>query len=137
MIGHMTAKHQAYGWSTAKLDDLCNYFPARLTSILITIAASFIGNTSGKTAITTVLRDARKHRSLNAGWPEAAFAGALNVRIAGPRHYDSQLVEVAWMGHGRRTIYPSDINRALRLYCASGVTLIIFLMLFYLPFLSF
>jgi adenosylcobinamide-phosphate synthase len=116
MIGHRSDRHLAFGWASARLDDLANLVPARVAALAITIAANGQTRNAANEAKIAALRDARRHRSVNAGWPEAAMAGALGLRLAGPRLYDGVLVEDAWMGNGRADAMPDDIRRALRLY---------------------
>ncbi|MEW5422862.1 adenosylcobinamide-phosphate synthase CbiB [Amorphus sp. 3PC139-8] len=115
MIGHRTPRHAAFGWAAARLDDLVNLPASRLTALLIAGAATLSGE-SARDAWQAVRRDARHHRSPNAGWPEAAVAGALGLRLAGPRTYGATLVEDAYMGNGRAEATAADIRRALRLY---------------------
>lgn len=93
MIGHRTPRYRAFGWAAARLDDLANWLPARLTGLLIALAAG----RHGWRSLRVMRRDARRHRSPNAGWPEAALAGALNVRLCGPRHYAGQPVLEPWL----------------------------------------
>ena len=124
MIGHRSEQYRAFGWASARLDDLANLPPARLTALAITIAAVSQPNSSPSQAITATFRDARHHRSVNAGWPEAAMAGALGLRIAGPRRYDGILVEDAWMGNGRAAAAPDDIRRALSLYVRACLVMV-------------
>ncbi len=112
MIGHRTARHGAFGWAAARLDDLVNLPASRLAAVLLALAA---GHDAGA-ALRAVRRDAGHHRSPNAGWPEAAMAGALGLRLAGPRVYGTDRVEDAWMGDGRAAATAADIGRALRLY---------------------
>src|SRR5690606_18452205 len=82
MIGHRTPRHEAFGWASARIDDVANLVPARLTALV------FAGVSGRLTAAAAAMRrDARRHRSPNAGWPEAAMAGALGVRLSGPRVY--------------------------------------------------
>lgn len=133
MIGHRTPRHQAFGWAAARLDDWLNLIPARLTALIIS-AAAFISHRRGRAAIAAVRRDAGKHRSPNAGWPEAAMAGALDLRLAGPRIYGETLVEDAYMGNGRADAGAADIRRALDLYHMACVILstVIGLLTFYL-----
>jgi adenosylcobinamide-phosphate synthase len=114
MIGHRTARHQDFGWAAARLDDVANWPAARLCAGLA-VAAAWSLRLDWRAAWQTALRDAGKHRSVNAGWPEAAFAGALGLRLAGPRHYGGSKVEDAWMGDGRTDANASDIRRALSL----------------------
>ena len=126
MIGHRTPRHQAFGWAAARLDDLVNLPASRLSALLLVAAAALSGNGAG-TAWRAVRRDAAKHRSPNAGYPEAAMAGALGLSLAGPRVYSGALVEDAFMGDGRREVEAADIRRALALYRAADAILIVLL----------
>lgn len=116
MIGHKTKRHLAFGWAAARLDDLVNLPASRLTALLLIGAAALDREASPETAWGAVRRDAGQHRSPNAGWPEAAMAGALDLRLAGPRIYGETRVEDGWMGDGRAEANAADIRRALRLY---------------------
>ena len=116
MIGHRTARYRAFGWAAARFDDLLNLAPARLSGLLLVLAAIFAGDGNAGRALATMLRDARKHHSPNAGWPEAAMAGALGLALAGPRDYAGERVEDPWLGSGTPLAGPADITRALRLY---------------------
>ena len=131
MIGYLTDKYADFGWCAARFDDAANFIPARLSAIIITIAAFIIPSATGKSAFTTAIRDAKKHRSKNAGWPEAAMAGALGIKIAGPRNYDGILVEDAWMGDGIANVDASHIFMALRIYCVACILNVFWLILFY------
>ncbi|HLM11796.1 MAG TPA: adenosylcobinamide-phosphate synthase CbiB, partial [Reyranella sp.] len=102
MIGHKTARHRDFGFASARLDDLVNLPASRLSALLIVLAAAISNGASPSGAWRAVFRDARHHRSPNAGWPEAALAGALGLALAGPRVYDGILVNDATMGDGRR-----------------------------------
>jgi adenosylcobinamide-phosphate synthase len=115
MIGHRTPRHEAFGWAAARLDDLVNLPASRLSALLLVTAAALSGNGAGA-AWRAVRRDAGKHRSPNAGYPEAAMAGALGLSLAGPRLYGGALVEDAFMGDGRREADAADVRRALALY---------------------
>jgi adenosylcobinamide-phosphate synthase len=115
MIGHKSERFFAFGFAAAKLDDFANLVPARLAALLVLLATFLVRDTSPRGAFETALRDARGHPSPNAGWPEAAFAGALGLRLGGPRSYGSMSVEDAWIGTGRDP-GPRDIFRALTLY---------------------
>ncbi len=112
MIGHRTTRHEAFGWAAARLDDLVNLPASRLTAALFVVAAFFCNATPGG-AMRAVFLDARRHRSPNAGWPEAAMAGALGLKLAGPRSYAGVAVTDAYMGEGRADASSSDIRRAL------------------------
>ncbi|ACL56844.1 adenosylcobinamide-phosphate synthase CbiB [Methylobacterium nodulans] len=116
MIGHRTPRHAAFGWAAARLDDLVNLPASRLTAALLVAAAALRADCSAAGAVRAVLRDAGRHRSPNAGWPEAAMAGALGLRLAGPRVYGTIRVEDHWMGDGRTEATAADIDRALALY---------------------
>jgi adenosylcobinamide-phosphate synthase len=116
MIGHRSDRYGAFGWAAARLDDLINLPASRLAALWIAIAAALTPGASARDAVRAVWRDAATHRSPNAGWPEAAMAGALGLKLAGPRVYGETLVEDAFMGEGRREANAADIRRALRLY---------------------
>jgi adenosylcobinamide-phosphate synthase len=116
MIGHLSPRYRAFGWAAARLDDLVNLPAARLTALLIALGAVLTPGASPGNALSTAWRDARSHRSPNAGWPEAAMAGALGLRLAGPRVYGGEPVADAWMGQGRADATASDIEEALALY---------------------
>ncbi|GJD96996.1 Cobalamin biosynthesis protein CbiB [Methylobacterium iners] len=116
MIGHRTPRHEAFGWASARLDDLVNLPASRLAAGLIIAAALLHRKASATGAWRAVARDAGAHRSPNAGWPEAAMAGALGLRLAGPRIYGSVRVDDAWMGDGRPEARAGDVDRALALY---------------------
>jgi adenosylcobinamide-phosphate synthase len=111
MVGHKSPRHLAFGWASARADDLVNLLPARLTGLLLALAA---GRAAAR-AWRAMRRDAGLHRSPNAGWPEAAMAGALGLRLAGPRVYGGNRVEDAWMGDGRAEATAADIRRGLGL----------------------
>jgi adenosylcobinamide-phosphate synthase len=116
MIGHKSPRHLAFGWAAARLDDLVNLPASRLTALLLIAAAVLDRQADAGAARRAVRRDARRHRSPNAGWPEAAMAGALGLRLAGPRIYGAVKVEDGWMGDGRAEATAADIRRALTLY---------------------
>ncbi len=116
MIGHRTPRHEAFGWAAARLDDLVNLPASRLAALWLVLAACLCPGASPAGALRAVLRDAGRHRSPNAGWPEAAMAGALGLRLAGPRVYGETLVDDAWMGDGRAQATSADLGRALALY---------------------
>lgn len=115
MIGHKTMRYEAFGWASARLDDLLNLPAARLAAGLIAIGAATAGHSS-RAALTACRRDAAKHASPNAGWPEAAMAGALGLRLGGPRSYETRRVDGAWLGSGRSDANAADIGRALLIY---------------------
>ncbi|CAM5328042.1 Cobalamin biosynthesis protein CobD [Frigidibacter albus] len=111
MIGHRTPRHEAFGWASARLDDGVNLLPARLTGLLFALV-------SGRpvAALRCMWRDAGRHRSPNAGWPEAAMAGALGIRLSGPRIYDDRVSDEPWLNGEAPDPAPADLRRALGLY---------------------
>jgi len=107
MIGYRTDRHAAFGWAAARLDDLLNLVPARLTAFLIAICA-------GQRDLAGILRDARLHRSPNAGWPEAAMSRALGIALSGPRSYEGRMQDFPWVHEaGRKTANAADIHRSV------------------------
>jgi adenosylcobinamide-phosphate synthase len=125
MIGHRNERYRAFGGASARLDDLVNLPASRLAALLLVAAAVIVPGASARGALRAVWRDARQHRSPNAGWPEAAMAGALGLAIAGPRSYAGVTVDDAVMGiGGRRDLGPGDVRRALRLYWVADALLL-------------
>jgi adenosylcobinamide-phosphate synthase len=117
MVGHKDDLHRDFGFASAKVDDAVNWIPARLAALVAVFSACFMSGTSPAEGWRAMRRDAPQHNSPNAGWPEAAFAGALGIAIAGPRRYAHETVDGAWMGAGgRKDVDADDIARALRLY---------------------
>ncbi len=116
MIGHRAPRYEAFGWAAARLDDLVNLPASRLSALLLIAAAGLSKNASANGAWRAVRRDAARHRSPNAGYPEAAMAGALGLSLAGPRVYGGVRVDDATMGDGRGDADAADIVRALALY---------------------
>jgi adenosylcobinamide-phosphate synthase len=108
LIGHREERWRAFGWASARLDDFANLIPARLAGALLCVA--------GGGGWRVMLRDARRHASPNAGWTEAAMAGALGLRLAGPVAYDGAVADKAWIGDGRAELDAQDVVRALRVY---------------------
>ena len=127
MIGHRTARYEAFGWASARIDDVANAVPARLTGLLFALISARPGN-----AFACMFRDARKHRSINAGWPEAAMAGGLAVRLCGPRFYDGELADEPWLNEGARDPNAADITEGLRLYirAMASITALLVLLAF-------
>jgi adenosylcobinamide-phosphate synthase len=116
MIGHKSERYRAFGWAAARFDDALNLIPAPISGLLLIAASVFHLETSPRTAARIMLRDGRKHHSPNAGWPEAAMAGALGLMLAGPRRYLDGTVHDPFLGDGTQAATVADINRALRLY---------------------
>jgi adenosylcobinamide-phosphate synthase len=124
MIGHRTPRHEAFGWAAARLDDLVNLPASRLSALLIIAAAAMSPNARVREAWDAMRRDAPRHRSPNAGYPEAAMAGALGLALAGPRSYGGVTIDDAVMGDGRRDATAADIRAALALYRRADAILI-------------
>ncbi len=125
MIGHRTKRHRDFGWAAARLDDLINLPASRLSVLLIAGAARFGSADAAGEAIGTALRDAGKHASPNAGYPEAAMAGALGLALGGPRSYGGAGVgNDAWIGEGRYGATAADLRKALALYVRADAILI-------------
>ena len=124
MIGHKTPRYQNFGWAAARLDDLLNLPASRLAAGLLIAAAALISRQAAAQAWAAVRRDARHHRSPNAGFPEAAMAGALALKLAGSRVYAGVRVDDAFMGDGRRAATAADIRAALSLYRRADALLV-------------
>ena len=120
MIGHRTERYRHFGTTAARLDDLVNWLPARLAGLYFVAAAFLLPGANGGGAWRVMIRDAGRHRSPNAGWQEAAVAGALGFALAGPRRYRHETVDDAWMGDGRDRLGAGDIRRSLHLYITAG-----------------
>jgi adenosylcobinamide-phosphate synthase len=125
MIGHRTPRHEAFGWAAARLDDLVNLPASRLAALLVVGAAALGDRGAAAAAWRAVVHNARRHRSPNAGYPEAAFAGALGLALAGPRAYGGVMVDDALIGNGRREATAADIRAALALYRRADALLIV------------
>jgi adenosylcobinamide-phosphate synthase len=108
MIGHLNERHRDFGWAAARLDDLLNLAPARIGGFLICVA--------GAAGARTMLRYAPRHASPNGGWPEAAMAGVLRLRLGGPVSYDGDRAMRAWLGDGTDPVGAPDIDRSLIVY---------------------
>lgn len=126
MIGHRTDRLRAFGWASARLDDVLNWIPARISAVLIATAslllparhdADILGPSDAfRERLALVWAEAGSHRSPNAGWPEAAFAGALDIALAGPRSYDGKSGEEPWLNvEGRHELARGDIDAAIQL----------------------
>jgi adenosylcobinamide-phosphate synthase len=119
MIGHRSPRYESFGWAAARLDDLVNLIPARLSGLLVAAVAPVARGTTA-TALKVMWRDAAKHRSPNAGWPESATAGVLGLALAGPRRYGERIVDDVFLNaEARKAAMPGDIGRALNLLVAA------------------
>jgi adenosylcobinamide-phosphate synthase len=124
MIGHRTERHREFGRTTAQLDDIVNLPASRLSGLLIVAAAYVTKGASAADAWQMMRRDASRHVSPNAGYPEAAMAGALGLALGGPRSYGGKVTDGAWLGDGRREANAADIRSALDLYSRADGLLI-------------
>lgn len=121
MIGHRTPRHEAFGWAAARLDDLANLLPARLSGVLLALCAPLAGG-GAVHSLAIMWRDARLHRSPNAGWPESAMAAGLDVALGGPRRYGETQVDEPFLNREASPLAtPADIWRALKLMVAACV----------------
>ena len=133
MVGHKNEKYVRFGWASARLDDLANYIPARISAILIPMA-SFLCGYGFKDSLRIACRDGRKHESPNSGIPEAAIAGALGIQIGGTSTYQGEIVEKPFIGDAQNTLTTKSIDRAIKimyvasiLFMACGITFTVFL----------
>ncbi len=126
LIGHKSDKYYHFGWFAAKLDDVLNLVPARLTALLIILSTFFFKHTNSKKAFETCLKEANLHLSPNAGWPETAVAGALGIALGGPRYYEGVLVQGTWFNKNGRQAAVLHIENALIL---TNISLLIILTL--------
>ena len=125
MVGYMDEKYRDIGWSSARLDDILNYIPARLTALLM-VCAAYLSGLDGKNAFRIVCRDHANHKSPNCAWSEAAAAGAMHIQLGGTHEYFGKPVEKPTIGDADRPAEPQDIRRANRLlYVTSGLMILI------------
>jgi adenosylcobinamide-phosphate synthase len=126
MIGHRTPRHLDFGAAAARLDTAVMFLPARLAALCIVIAAATLPGARPLAALRVAWRDGRKHRSVNAGWPEGAGAGALGLALSGPRRYQGAASDEPWIGDGRARATSDDIQRALRLFVVACIVHAVF-----------
>ena len=130
MVGYKNDKYCFFGWASARLDDLLNFIPARLSGLLLCLGAALLPGCSGRRAWTIFWRDRRKHASPNSAHTEAACAGALGIRLAGDASYFGKVVHKPTLGDPVRPVEPEDIPRACRLmYAGAGLLLLLFAVL--------
>ncbi|WP_408955875.1 adenosylcobinamide-phosphate synthase CbiB [Natroniella sp. ANB-PHB2] len=123
MVAYQNEKYQDFGWAAAKIDDLANLIPARLTGGLFVIAAVFL-NKEWKLSLETIIKDAKKHPSPNAGFPEAAIAGALQIRLGGVNYYQGQRSKRAYLGQAKVDFATEQIQDTIKLlYWNTGIFL--------------
>ena len=120
MIGHRSPRHRAFGRAAARLDDAVNWVPARIAGGLVGLAALFVPGGAPGRAWRAMVRDAPKHSSPNAGWPEAAMAGALGLALLGPRRYEGEAAgDEAWLGDGRAEATADDLRRTVWVFAVA------------------
>ena len=123
MLGYKNEKYIHFGWAAARLDDVTNFIPSRVSGLLI-VASSFIAGKDAKSSFLTMLRDARKHPSPNAGFPEAAMAGALGMRMGGPAFYGGKLYNKSYIGEEKRQVEPCFLSDALAIMLISSILMV-------------
>ena len=127
MIGHRTPDYRQLGWASARFDDLVNWVPARLTGVVLVLAAALrLG--AGRQAWRIFLRDGKKHASPNSGWPEAAMAGALHVQLGGTNRYEGIPVERPTLGDGSVKLNSALIPLAVQLMAIASVLMLVLLL---------
>ncbi len=129
MVGYKHEKYRAIGMVSARLDDVANFIPARLSWLLLSVAA-FLCRQNGSRALHIGWRDRYNHSSPNCAWSEASVAGALGIRLGGPNDYFGERVEKPWIGDAQRDISVDDISQTIRLmWVASTLALVLFIAL--------
>ena len=128
MVGYLDEKYRDIGWSSARLDDVLNFIPARLTGLLM-VCAAFLTGQDGKNALRIVKRDHANHLSPNCAWSEAAAAGALHIQLGGTHDYFGKPVEKPTIGDADRPAEKEDIHRANRLLYGASLWMMAFLFL--------
>jgi adenosylcobinamide-phosphate synthase len=129
MVGYLDEKYRDIGWSSAKLDDVLNYLPARITALLMCLAAFFTGM-DGKNAWRIVRRDHVNHKSPNCAWSEAAAAGAMHIQLGGTHDYFGKPIEKPTIGDADRPAQREDIDKVNRLlYVTSGMMMAVILLI--------
>ncbi|WP_051341308.1 cobalamin biosynthesis protein CobD/CbiB [Azospirillum halopraeferens] len=122
-LGRPGVRLERFGLTAARMDDALNALPARLTGLLLALAAPFAATASPRGALRALTRDTRKHASFNMGWPIAAMAGALGISLVGPYRDGGVTVNEPWLGGGRARALPADVGRALTLTGVAGLLL--------------
>jgi adenosylcobinamide-phosphate synthase len=123
MVGYKNEKYRYFGWASARLDDVANYFPARLTGLLLALSTALVTRSliAARFSLVTMLRDGRNHTSPNSGYPEAAMAGALGLRLGGPSTYGGRLVAKPYLGEARNAVQKKNIEKSVRLMYGAGL----------------
>ena len=124
MVGYKDEKYLHFGWFPAKLDDIANFIPARISGFLISISSLISGRMGFKEPFKTMLKDGQKHPSPNSGLSEAAMAGALGIRLGGTSSYNGKVSTKPYIGKGGRNIQPSLITEALTISFISSILMV-------------
>ena len=134
MIGYKNEKYFYFGWAAAKLDDLLNFIPARITALILLLSASIEGQNEAKRSFLAIRLDASKLDSINSGYPESAMAGALNIKLAGPRQYGKQHFDGQWIGGANEgstaDVTDEHIQKSLIIYTKALLILAAILIIF-------
>jgi len=125
MVGYKNEKYIRFGWASARLDDVANYIPARISCLLIPMA-SFLCGCSFKRSLKIALRDGRRHESPNSGIPEAAIAGALGVQLGGPSTYQGEFVEKPFIGDNQNQLTLKSVDTAVKITYVTSILFLIF-----------
>nr|WP_210329465.1 adenosylcobinamide-phosphate synthase CbiB [Bartonella choladocola] len=133
MIGYKNERFKDFGWASARLDDVVNFIPARLTALIVILTSGlFINRKAAAKSLEVVKKDARHHHSPNAGFSECAFAGALDVKLLGPRIYSGEAVDEPFQNESGKMARPDDIYRAIRLFKRSMDVLFLIILVVFL-----
>jgi adenosylcobinamide-phosphate synthase len=135
MVGYRTARYIDFGWASARLDDLANFIPARITALLTVVVATVLRK-DGKRAWITARREGRNHESPNAGFPEAAMAGALQVRLGGPSAYFGETQEKPYIGLAGQPLSSHKVMESLRIMMGVSVAMVLAVVLVRILFLG-
>jgi len=123
MLGHKDEKYMHFGWFSARLDDIANFIPARISGLLIAVSSFILGKNS-KNSLKVMIKDGNKHPSPNAGFPEAAMAGALGIRLGGPSTYEGRLCIKPYIGEDKGSMQLNLIEDALTLAFISSILML-------------
>jgi adenosylcobinamide-phosphate synthase len=115
MVGYKNRRYRRFGWAAARIDDLANFIPARLSILIIFLASRVLDGRRGRSALITAINEGANHSSPNAGYPEAAFAGALHVKLNGPNMYGGALVDKPYIGVDFGFVRIDHIRKACQL----------------------
>ena len=121
MVGYKNQRYRRFGWAAARIDDAANFVPARLSVIVISLSARLLNADAGRRAMTTAINEGAHHSSPNAGYPEAAFAGAMAVRLNGPNFYGGVLIDIPYVGAAYGPVRLHHVRHACELMCLAAL----------------